>query len=235
MSPAAWAAAGAALVAVRLALGPTPQVTPRPDSARQVSDLDVRRLLLTLTAGAGSSLLVPGVAGGVAAVVVAAVAWRLLGRLPPAAEIRRRERLASELPGAVDLLACALRAGSDAAGALGLVAEALPGPVAEELRGVLLRLRLGADVGAVWADVARHPQLGPLGRALARAHRSGASVALAADRLAEELREVHRGRVEARARSVSTKAAAPLGLCFLPAFVLLGIVPLVAGLVATVR
>ena len=54
-------------------------------------------------------------------------------------------------------------------------------------------------------------------------------------RLAEELRERTRADVEARARSVSTRAAAPLGVCFLPAFVLLGIVPLVAGLVAQLR
>ena len=32
-------------------------------------------------------------------------------------------------------------------------------------------------------------------------------------------------------RQIEVKAAAPLGLCLLPAFVLLGIVPLVAGAV----
>ncbi|MPZ96075.1 MAG: type II secretion system protein, partial [Propionibacteriales bacterium] len=30
-------------------------------------------------------------------------------------------------------------------------------------------------------------------------------------------------------RSVGVRAAAPLGLCFLPAFVLIGIVPAIAG------
>jgi len=52
-------------------------------------------------------------------------------------------------------------------------------------------------------------------------------------RLARELRERAHAEVESRARSVSTRAAAPLGVCFLPAFVLLGIVPLVAGLVGS--
>jgi hypothetical protein len=32
------------------------------------------------------------------------------------------------------------------------------------------------------------------------------------------------------ARAVAVRAAAPLGLCFLPAFVLLGVVPTVLGL-----
>ncbi|MCW2792983.1 MAG: type secretion system protein, partial [Nocardioides sp.] len=41
------------------------------------------------------------------------------------------------------------------------------------------------------------------------------------------------GDVEDRARAVGVKAALPLGLCLLPAFVLIGIVPLVAGLLTT--
>jgi hypothetical protein len=33
---------------------------------------------------------------------------------------------------------------------------------------------------------------------------------------------------------VGVKAVAPLGLCFLPAFVLLGIIPVVAGLASAI-
>jgi hypothetical protein len=51
----------------------------------------------------------------------------------------------------------------------------------------------------------------------------------AVHRLAEELRERARADVEERARSIEVKAAAPLGLCLLPAFVVLGVVPMVAG------
>ena len=42
-----------------------------------------------------------------------------------------------------------------------------------------------------------------------------------------------RSEAEARARTVGVRAAAPLGLCLLPAFVLVGVVPLVAGTVAS--
>jgi hypothetical protein len=54
-------------------------------------------------------------------------------------------------------------------------------------------------------------------------------VADAMARLAGDLRRDARARVEGRARAVGVKAAVPLGLCMLPAFVLLGVVPLVAG------
>ena len=50
------------------------------------------------------------------------------------------------------------------------------------------------------------------------------------ERLAADLARRARADVEDRARAVGVKAALPLGLCLLPAFVLVGIVPLVAGL-----
>ena len=48
-------------------------------------------------------------------------------------------------------------------------------------------------------------------------------------RLAEELRARSRADVEVRARSIEVKAARPLGLCLLPAFIVLGVVPMVVG------
>jgi hypothetical protein len=68
---------------------------------------------------------------------------------------------------------------------------------------------------------------------MARAVETGASVSDALRRLAEDLQAVSRSEAEARARTVGVRAAAPLGLCLLPAFVLVGVVPLVAGTVAS--
>ena len=67
-----------------------------------------------------------------------------------------------------------------------------------------------------------------------RAAESGASVADAMARLADDLRLSSRAAVEARARAVGVRAALPLGVCLLPAFVLLGVVPLVAGSLSVV-
>ena len=133
----------------------------------------------------------------------------------------------------VGLLADALRSGQPPDDALGVVAGALPGPAAARLAEVVPRLRLGVDPTQVWADLAADPALGPLGRALARAHRTGAPVVPAVERLADELTRSARAEVEDRARAVGVKAAVPLGLCLLPAFVLIGIVPVVAGLLTS--
>ncbi|MCW2777557.1 MAG: hypothetical protein JWN17_1282, partial [Frankiales bacterium] len=49
-------------------------------------------------------------------------------------------------------------------------------------------------------------------------------------RLAADARAEARSAAEQRARRAGVLAVAPLGLCFLPAFVLLGVVPVVVGL-----
>jgi len=67
-------------------------------------------------------------------------------------------------------------------------------------------------------------------RTLGRAADSGAPVVGAVSRLAAEARAQARADGEQRARRVGVLVVAPLGLCFLPAFVLLGVVPVVAGL-----
>jgi Flp pilus assembly protein TadB len=133
----------------------------------------------------------------------------------------------------VGLLADALRSGQPPVDALAVVAAALPGPAASRLAVAVPRLRLGVDPLQVWTDLAADQSLGPLGRALARAHRTGAPVVPAVERLADELARSARADVEERARAVGVKAAVPLGLCLLPAFVLVGIVPVVAALLTS--
>ncbi len=123
--------------------------------------------------------------------------------------------------------------GAATSAALDAVAGALPGAVGEELARIRDRLLLGTDPLRVWGDVGEHPQLRPLGRAMVRAHRSGAAVGAAVDALAAELAAQSRAQTDALARSVEVRAAAPLGACFLPAFVLLGVVPMVVGVFRT--
>jgi pilus assembly protein TadC len=50
--------------------------------------------------------------------------------------------------------------------------------------------------------------------------------------LATEVRAGARERCEARAQRAGVLIAAPLGLCFLPAFLALGVVPVLIGLAA---
>lgn len=192
-------------------------------------DKTTLRAVSAVGGGAAGLLLVPGVAGPVVAVVAAAVVWWRSSSWDTAGDKKRRERIAADLPHVVDLMVAALESGASPGAALERVVHAVGGPVAEELRVWLAHLDLGSDPALVWAEVARHPQLGRLGRALHRATESGAPVSAALARLAEELRARNRSEVEARVRAVEVKATLPLAACMLPAFLLLGVVPLVAG------
>lgn len=193
------------------------------------------RWLLAGLAGLGGSLVVGGPASPVAGVVAAVAGWWALGRTEPPATRRIRRRVRGDLPHLVDLLAAALRSGATPGDGLRLACTALPGPAADRLSGVSERLMLGVDPASVWESLADDPELGALGRALARSQRTGAGVVPTVEQLAEELRRAATGQVEERARAVGVRAALPLGLCLLPSFLLLGIVPLVVGMISGLR
>ncbi len=206
-----------------------------PTPGAETAPLRRWRPFLTAVAGAGAWAMVGGTFAPFAAVLGAVVVWVVLGRTEDPAAVRRREQLVQDLPTAVDLLAACLDVGAAPETALVTVSRAIEGPVAEELLALHHRLQVGVDPVQVWRAAAAHPQLAPLGRAVGRAHDSGASVSRAVHQLADELRERARADVEARARSIEVKAAAPLGLCLLPAFVVLGVVPMVAGVFASMQ
>jgi pilus assembly protein TadC len=188
------------------------------------------RWLWSVLAGAGAAAFVSGPWGPAVGLLTAIVTWWWIGRTEPLSVRRRREAAERELPAVVHLLATALESGCDVAHALALVNDALPGAAAELLGTVPARLALGVPADTAWRPILDIAELAPLGRAMVRAHRSGAPVTHEVARLAEELDRRARARVEDRARAVGVKAALPLGICLLPSFLFLGVVPLVAGL-----
>jgi Flp pilus assembly protein TadB len=204
----------------------------RPDDEAAGEDLMGRhRTVVSLLAGLAPLVVLGGAVGVVAGVVLAAGVHRTLGAREPAHERRRREAITRELPLAVDLLGVALAAGAAPSGALTAVATATDGPLAAELRMAEHGLRLGRDPVQVWQEVGRRPGLAGLGRTMARAMETGASVSEALHRLADDLHGVAGLESESRARAVGVRATAPMGLCLLPAFAIVGVVPLVAGAV----
>lgn len=182
--------------------------------------------------GFAAGLLVGGASGLVVGFVVAVIVDRLLARLEPRAAVIRRERLIADLPLAAELLAACLRAGGSPVQAIDAIAAAVQGPLGSELAHVAAALRLGSDAAAAWAGFVADPTLAPFGRAMVRVWDSGAALGDTLERLADDARRTRRAAADMRARAVGVKATAPLGLCFLPAFVLVGVVPLVAGAVA---
>lgn len=238
VTTASTLAAVAAAVATTLLLPvrSAPRVPPAAPPPRDEHDTGagplLLRVLVTPAVGLAAAVLVGGRVGLVVAAVGAAVTWWLSGRLEPPAVRRRRHQLEAAVPHAVDLMAACLAAGLSPGSALEQVREVVDDPLSCELTSVARRLELGVDPATVWRDVAGHPQLGGFGRTMSRAVESGASVSDAMQRLADDLRARDRAEVETRARAVGVKAALPLGGCLLPAFVLVGVVPLVAGSVA---
>jgi Flp pilus assembly protein TadB len=184
-----------------------------------------------LAAGAGVLLFAPGAPGLVVAVAVAFVVRRKVASAETRAARRHRLLVEHELPHVVDLLSSLLVAGAAPEQALDRVCHVVRPEVGEELRPWVERLRLGADPVGVWSDLAGHPRLGRLGVALRRATASGAPVAEALERLGADLRASGRAAALERVRQVEVRATAPLAACLLPAFVLIGVVPLVAGTV----
>lgn len=197
-------------------------------SALVIEDGRVRGL-----ACAGSGGLVGWAIGGLAlagvGLIVGAFVSRWVAGMEPPDATRDRERTARDLPLAIDLLAACTAAGQPLDTALGAVSRAVGGPLALRLDALLARLSLGADPVVEWGQLTTDSVLGPFGRTMLRAVQSGAPLSSGLSRLADDSRRERRTSSQARARSVGVKAAGPLAVCFLPAFMLIGVVPTIAS------
>jgi pilus assembly protein TadC len=88
---------------------------------------------------------------------------------------------------------------------------------------------LGADPAQACASLT-DPALAPVTSTARRSAESGVRLARGFELLADELRADARAAAVARAQRAGVWAVAPLGLCFLPAFACLGIVPVIVGI-----
>jgi len=136
--------------------------------------------------------------------------------------------------GTFDLLAACLEAGLPAAAAAAAVAPSAPQPLSESLRRTSDLLVLGADPATAWDVVAAEPATESLARMARRSARSGAALSSAIGELAAQQRADAEDHAVAAAERAGVLISGPLGLCFLPAFVCLGIVPVVIGLAGRV-
>ncbi|WP_319949568.1 type II secretion system F family protein [Streptomyces halobius] len=169
-----------------------------------------------------------GVAAGLA-VGSGAHKWLVRQR---AAEKRKLERavVRTELAPAGDLLAACLAAGAGPREAAEAVGRSLDGTVAERLRHVAAELRLGGEPDVVWARLAALPGAEGLARCMARAGISGVPAVEPVSRIAAELRAEWGRAAAARARRAGVLVTLPLSACFLPAFLTLGVAPVLIGL-----
>ncbi|MFJ4694371.1 type II secretion system F family protein [Streptomyces sp. NPDC088766] len=137
---------------------------------------------------------------------------------------------ARQLPLAADLLAACIAAGARPVIAAQAVGEALDGPVAGALARGAAEVRLGGEPACAWRSLAAMPGAEALARLLERADVSGLPAAVPVARIAADARADRARAGTARARRAAVMVTAPVGLCFLPAFIAVGIVPVVIGL-----
>jgi pilus assembly protein TadC len=174
-------------------------------------------------------VVVDGVVGLVIGSAVAFVVHRRAQQAKGAPERALAARRALELPIAVEVLASCLAIGATQEQALRAVASGLAGSVADDFSRAAGALSVGADVAEAWGLVPA-TDLRSLAAVLSRAHATGAPVAPQLWALADQQRYLARVVAMDAARTLGVRSTGPLGLCFLPAFVLIAIVPLVLSL-----
>ncbi|MEB3048436.1 type II secretion system F family protein [Mycolicibacter sp. MYC123] len=143
------------------------------------------------------------------------------------------------LAAGLDVFALCLTAGMPVSGAASATARSAPPQLAAVLRRGADLLALGADPAVAWsppesATDALEPSTTAVLRLARRSGTSGAALAAGLGELAKASRDDAGHAATAAAERAGVLIAGPLGLCFLPAFVCLGIVPVVAGLAGEV-
>jgi pilus assembly protein TadC len=136
----------------------------------------------------------------------------------------------------LDVFAACLSSGMAVAGAARATAPFAPQALAAVLGRAADLLAVGADAGTAWssAGATGDSRIEALCRLARRSASSGTALAQAVSELADQTRRDATDSARAAAERASVLIAGPLGVCYLPAFVCLGIVPVVVGLAGDV-
>jgi Flp pilus assembly protein TadB len=195
-----------------------------------------RRLGLPATAGVATALALPAVAGRIGLLLALPVGLAVLAGSRRLTAGNRQPFDRQAMAFLLDLLAAVLRAGSPTDQAIEAVALSVReyggdslARVMEPLGVVGRLLRLGTEPKLAWSMLDQLPELAPVTAAGRRCADSGARLAGALADTAEQLRAEHTQLALVRAQRTGVWALLPLGCCFLPAFVCIGIVPVVVG------
>ena len=183
--------------------------------------------------------LIPLLFFGMWWVLVAPVAYGLLKRtltlLPSEASVARAKEREREGLFFLSALGGSLKAGLPLLPALANVASLLTSSLKSDIEKVYSLLLLGAEPKQAWGVLVDDPQLGSCARAIARAQLEGRSLAVVVDRMITEVFEKSLTRSKERVKSLSVKLALPIGLCFLPSFLIGGIGPVIYSFFSSLR
>lgn len=208
---------------LRRVLGTAPRLRPRLDrlTPRQI-------VVLAVTAGVFLTIVLGGAIGVLTGAAVAVVIVLVTRRHGERDERFTILALTRQAPIVAELLGAIVGAGASIVHAVDAVATAVSSPASDHLRAVRAALQLGASPQEAWSRVPSPLQ--PIARAIRRSQESGAPLRYVLDATVEDLRREHRSAVQAAARAAGVRVVAPLALCFLPAYLVIGVVPIVASL-----
>ncbi|WP_179886925.1 type II secretion system F family protein [Streptomyces sp. ms184] len=178
-------------------------------------------------------ILVGGVLGCAVGAAAAYGTWRWQRTRPrggPGHSPPERAVIAGQLPLAADLLAACVAVGAGPREAAEEVGRSIGGPVGDRLARTAVEIRLGGEPAEAWGRFGEIPGADPLARCLHRAGATGAPAAEPIARLAASIRAERAAAAVARAQRAGVLITAPVGLCFLPAFLAVGVAPVIIGL-----
>ncbi|NMF32310.1 type II secretion system F family protein [Corynebacterium ammoniagenes] len=134
------------------------------------------------------------------------------------------------IAGDIELFVACVRAGlsiQQATSAVSVVAEE---PTVTYWKQVNSLLALGVEPERAWVHMQAVPGLQELARLVMMSEHSGAAIASGCQRLVDTLRADATSSAIAKAERAGVFISLPLALCFLPAFIILGLVPVVISL-----
>lgn len=128
----------------------------------------------------------------------------------------------------LDLLDAAIASGASLPRALGAVGGCAGGTDGEAMARASSALVMGADWPTAWAGAPR--RLRPVVDGLAPTWVTGSAPGPALRAAADHVRRERRSAAREAAGRLGVHLVLPLGLCFLPAFILIGLVPVMVSL-----
>lgn len=135
---------------------------------------------------------------------------------------RRKGAIQKSLPEFLDMVASTVQAGLALNAALGYAAEAVPGPVRDEIKEALSQIRLGqsrADALRAVGERTNQPALRNALRVMTQAERLGANITKMLNNLAEDARHHRLMLVEEMAGKLPVKMVFPMVFFLIPAIV----------------
>jgi Flp pilus assembly protein TadB len=152
---------------------------------------------------------------------------RILRLLPTKTSIIQARAREAEGLLLLSALSGSLKAGLPLLPALSNVSGLLGSSLKSDVERIYSLLLLGADPKQAWVPLKNDFQLGLFARSMAQAQVEGRSLAIVIERAVQESFEKSMALSKERVKSLSVKLALPVGLCFLPSFLIGGIGPVI--------